>query len=146
MTRVAKAPSETLTATLATGLGRAARARILLVEDEKTLLRAIAKMLERHGFSVLTATDGTDAVALLRRHGGDIALLLLDVTLPGVSSREVLEEARRIRPDMPVILTSAHSENVLDSFFAGVQIEHFLRKPYRLAALVNLVQSVLAEP
>ena len=121
-------------------------ARVLLVEDEKTLLFAIAKMLRKRGFIVLTAADGREAVDLLRIHQAEIALLFLDVTLPGLSSHEVLKETRRIRPDIPVILTSAHSQGTVDSSFAGMPIKHFIRKPYRLATLVNLFESVLAAP
>ena len=120
-------------------------ARILLVEDEETLRLAVAKMLRKRGFIVLTAADGRDAVDLLRRRQ-DISLLFLDVTIPGLSSHEVLEETRRIRPDIPVILTSAHSQSVVNSSFAGMPIKHFVRKPYRLAALVNLFESVLSTP
>lgn len=147
MARVNKVPSETRTATFSDVPGQVAcRERILLVDDEEVLLLAIAKMLQKHGFSVLTAANGTDAVDLLRMHRDEIKLLFLDVNLPGLSSREVLEEARRIRPDQPVILTSAHGQNVVDSFFTGVPVEHFIPKPYRLAALVELFQSVLSIP
>ena len=131
---------------LSTGTELAHRACILLVEDEKTLLFAIAKMLRKRGFIVLTAVDGREAVDLLRMRQEEIALLFLDVTLPGLSSQEVLKEARRIRPDIPVILTSAHSQGMVDSSFAEMPVKHFIRKPYRLATLVHLFESVLAAP
>jgi DNA-binding response OmpR family regulator len=118
-------------------------ATILLVDDQETLLAAVAKMLGKQGFSVLAVTDGAAAVDQLRLHGNRIALLVLDVNLPGLSSREVLEQARRIRPGVPVIVTSAFCQDVIDSF-AGLHIDHFIRKPYRLAALVDLLQRVLS--
>ncbi len=138
-----EAPFEAQTTDPSTGIELAHGARVLLVEDEKTLLFAIAKMLRKRGFIVLTAADGREAVDLLRMHQEEIALLFLDVTLPGLSSHEVLKEARRIRPDISVILTSAHSQGMVDSSFAGMPIKHFIRKPYRLATLVNLFESVL---
>ena len=144
MARADKATSEMQTAIFSGVTGQlACRDRILLVDDEEVLLHAIAKMLQKHGFSVLTAANGTDAVDLLAMHRDEIKLLFLDVTLPGLSSRDVLEEARRIRPDLPVILTSAHGPNVVHSLFAGLQTEHFIRKPYRIATLLDLFQSVL---
>jgi DNA-binding response OmpR family regulator len=115
----------------------------LVVEDEQTLLMAVATMLRKSGFSVLTSADGATAVDQLRLYGQNVSLLLLDVTLPGLSSREVLEEARRIRPDLPVVLTSAFSQHTIDSSFAGLHIDHFIRKPYRLAHLVDVLQRVL---
>ena len=118
-------------------------ATILVVEDEHTLLMAVARMLQNSGFSVLTADDGAAAVDQLRLHRENIALLFLDATVPGLSSREVLEEARRIRSDMPVILTSAFSQSMIDSSFAGLHVNHFISKPYRLADLTELLQRVL---
>jgi CheY-like chemotaxis protein len=141
MARAEKTPSEAQDSEIS---AVAHNARILLVDDEETLLLAIAKMLRKQGFAVLTAADGTDAIDLLRMHKDEISLLFMDVTLPGLSSREVLEEARRMRPGLPVILTSAHGQNAIDSIFAGVPVQHFIRKPYRLAAVLNLFQSVLS--
>jgi two-component system cell cycle sensor histidine kinase/response regulator CckA len=87
--------------------------------------------------------DGNAAVEMLRRHAETVGLMLLDVTLPGLSSRDVLQEARRIRPGIRVILTSALSQKEVDGSFAGLQVNHFIRKPYRLAALIELLQRVL---
>jgi len=123
---------------------RGRRGKILLVEDEEMLLSAVSRMLGKQGYSVLEALDGAAAVELLRLHGDSVALMLLDVSLPGVSSREVLQEARSIRPGIAVILTSAFSQNQADNSFGGLQVEHFIRKPYRLAALVGLLQHVLS--
>ena len=120
----------------------ARRGKILLVEDEQSLLYAVSRMFEKTGYAVLQATDGNAAVELLRRHRETVTLMLLDVTLPGLSSRDVLLEARRIRPDITVILTSALSVNEVSGSFAGLQVDHFIRKPYRLAVLIELLQRV----
>ena len=91
--------------------------QVLVVEDEESLLFAVSRILEKAGYSVLRAADGSAAVELLRRNVENVVLILLDVTLPGLSSREVFQEARRIRPDMAVILTSALSQNEVDALF-----------------------------
>jgi DNA-binding response OmpR family regulator len=117
---------------------------ILLVEDEEILLHAVAKMLRKQHYSVLTAANGTVAADLLRLHKRAVSLLVLDFNLPGLSSREVLLEARRQRPEMPVILTSALGENVVDDpTFADLRVERFLRKPYRLAEMLNVLNDIL---
>jgi CheY-like chemotaxis protein len=72
---------------------------ILVVEDEDLLRLAVSKALTKRGFSVLEACDGSAGMELIRAHKNDIDVVLLDVTLPGLSSREIFEEARRIRPD-----------------------------------------------
>src|SRR5215469_12998102 len=85
---------------------------LLIVEDEDLLRQSVAKILRKEHFSVLEAADGTAAIDLLRTCGDDIDLILLDFTIPGATSREVMEEAQRIRPGMKVIITSAHSKQV----------------------------------
>ena len=71
--------------------------------------------------------------------------MLLDVTLPGASSREVLEEAERLRPDLVAILTSAHSHESIRGNFTGLRAEHFIRKPFGIDDLVRLLHIGIIE-
>jgi PAS domain S-box-containing protein len=119
-------------------------ATILVVEDEESLRKPVSKMLRRMGLSVIEAADGSAAMDLVRAHSDQIDVLFLDITLPGTSSGEVFEEARRLRPDMPVIVTSAYSEDTAALSLAG-KGDHFIRKPYRLDHLVGLIRGVLAK-
>jgi CheY-like chemotaxis protein len=100
------------------------------VEDEDSLRCAVAKMLRNSGLSVLEAADGTTAIAAIR---GDTArdVLLLDVTIPGASSREVLAEAKRLRPAMRVIVASAYGEEFAATSLQA-NVERFIRKLYSL--------------
>ena len=117
---------------------------ILVVEDEEALRLAISKALRRRGFSVLEASDGSAAMELFRAHANDLHVVLLDVNLPGMSSREILEEARRIRPELKVILTSAYGKETVSASFGGLRVEHFIRKPFQLAQLVDELQNALS--
>jgi two-component system, cell cycle sensor histidine kinase and response regulator CckA len=103
---------------------------------------AVSKMLRKKGFSVIEANDGTTALELLRAHKDDIDLLLLDVTLPGSSSREVFEEVKHLRPDLPVIVTSANSEEMAALSLAR-RVERFIRKPFALDHLIGLIRESL---
>jgi CheY-like chemotaxis protein len=100
-------------------------------------------MLRKSGFQVIEATDGSSALELIRRRNDEIDLMLLDVTLPGVSSREVVEQARVTRPSLKVILTSAYSRETVETSFAGLRVDHFIRKPFQIADLMSLLQEVL---
>jgi two-component system, cell cycle sensor histidine kinase and response regulator CckA len=91
---------------------------------------------------VVEASDGSDAMNLIRANTESIDLLLLDVTLPGLSSREVLEETRGIRPDLTVALTSAYGKETVDATFAGLRVRHFIRKAFQLGDL--FLQGALA--
>ncbi len=117
-----------------------------MVEDEDPLRLAISKMLRIEGFDVLEARDGSAAVDLIREHQDHIGVILLDVNLPGTPSREVFEEARHARPDMKVILTSAYGRHRVDASFPGLRVDYFIRKPYRLRELTELLQDALSAP
>ena len=117
---------------------------ILIVEDEELLRQAVSTALRKKGFSVIEARDGSAGMDLMRRHLEDINVILLDVTLPGRSSKEILVEARRIRPDLKVILTSAYDRNTVDISFSGLPITHFIRKPFQLSDLTGVLQDALS--
>jgi two-component system cell cycle sensor histidine kinase/response regulator CckA len=119
-------------------------AAILIVEDEPTLLTAMSKMLRGTGFSVIQAGDGSLAVELIREDTNRIDAMLLDVSLPGVSSREVFEEAARLRPELVVILTSAYSKEKVLASFSGLTVEYFIRKPFRIGDLMSLLRQTLS--
>jgi len=118
---------------------------ILVVEDEELLRLAVSKALRKKGFSVIEASDGSAAMDLLRTHIDDLDVILLDVTLPGISSRQIFEEAQRIRPNLKVILSSAYGKETVDATFTGMRVGHFIRKPFQLGDLVSLLQDVLSE-
>jgi two-component system cell cycle sensor histidine kinase/response regulator CckA len=117
---------------------------ILLVEDEGMLRSAVSKLLRKRGYSVIEADDGSSALEIIRTRGDGVDLILLDVTLPaGASSRDVFESAQRMRAGLKIILTSAYGREDIDLAFAGA-VEHFIRKPFRLADLTALIQHVLS--
>jgi CheY-like chemotaxis protein len=117
---------------------------VLVVEDEDHLRRAIVKMLRKSGFQVLEAADGSSAVDLVRASQVGIDAILLDMTIPGASSHEVVAEAANIRPDIRVVLTSAYSQETIEGPIGAPQIRSFLRKPYRFADLLETLQSSLS--
>jgi two-component system cell cycle sensor histidine kinase/response regulator CckA len=117
-------------------------ATVLIVEDEEGLRQAVTKTLRKKGLSVIEAHNGSAALDAIRAQQDRIDLLFLDITLPGASSRQVLEEAKLLRPAMPVIVTSAKSQETAATSLA-TRIEHFLRKPYRLGHLIQMIQETL---
>jgi two-component system, cell cycle sensor histidine kinase and response regulator CckA len=116
----------------------------LIVEDENPLRQAIAKMLQKTGFEVLEAGDGSSAINLLRVRGGTIDVILLDVTIPGPSSRDVAAEAAKARPDVKVVLTSAYSQDMIADAMDAPQVRGFIRKPFQFAELLRTLRNALA--
>lgn len=127
----------------AAGVKRPPAATILLVEDEHFLRVGLSKALKNKGFAVLEAGDGAAAMRLIQAHLGDIDLVLLDVVIPEVSSREVLENLRRLRPGIKVIVTSTYTKDIVDARFAGLPVERFIRKPFQLIDLFAQVGNAL---
>lgn len=117
---------------------------ILVVEDEGQLRQAVVKMLRHTGFVVLEAGDGTSAIHRLRADGDKIDVILLDMTLPGASSHEIVAEAAKAKPGVAVMLTSAYSREAIAGEMSHRQIRGFIRKPFRLGELVDALRCCLA--
>ena len=111
-----------------------------MVEDEDTLRLAVSKMLRTKGFTVIEAANGKTGVDLFRASAPEIDVVLLDLTLPGMSGREVLSELRRIQPDVKVIITSAYSQEQAQTTLGGQQPWLYIRKPYQLNELTGLLR------
>jgi two-component system, cell cycle sensor histidine kinase and response regulator CckA len=116
---------------------------VLVVEDEGLLRLTVSKMLRKKGLEVIEAFDGFSAFEQVCAHKDEIDVMLLDVTLPGMSGREVFEQALRLRPDLKIILTSAYSRETVDASFAGLRVDSFIRKPFQLAELLELLRRAL---
>ena len=113
---------------------------VLVVEDEHPLRQAVVTMLRKTGFAVLEAADGTAAIHLLRENRGNIDLILLDITIPGAPSHDVVAAAAETQPNTRIIVTSAYSQNMITSSKSAAQIHGFIRKPYQLEALVQTLR------
>jgi PAS domain S-box-containing protein len=118
---------------------------VLIVEDEDTLRHPVSKVLRREGFTVIEASDGRTGLDRFRASAAEIAVVLLDVTLPGLSGREVLSELRRIQPNVNVIVTSAYSLEQAHTTLGGQQPWLYIRKPYQLNELTGLLRKVYSD-
>ena len=117
---------------------------ILLIEDEEMLRAAIAKMLRAKGAVVLEAGDGVEALELFRSHAAGIDLAVLDVSLPGLPSREVLKTLRGTLHPAKVIITSAFGREQALSTVYGEDCQPFIRKPYSIDELLDVIERAQA--
>ena len=118
---------------------------VLVVDDEPVVLRTARSALQRIGCEVLTAESGPSAIDLFRRHSAEISLIILDLSMPGMSGLEVLPELRRVRSDVPVLVSSGYSESETMRLFSGQKISGFLQKPYTAQRLVQRVEAAVAQ-
>jgi CheY-like chemotaxis protein len=121
------------------------RGTILIVDDEETVRAVGKKMLNRMGFSVLTAVDGRDAIDLFRKRPDTIDCVLLDLTMPRLDGQEAFRKLRRIRPDVAVILCSGYNEQDATQRFAGKGLAGFIHKPFNMATLRETLMKVLPD-
>jgi PAS domain S-box-containing protein len=118
-------------------------ATVLVVEDEDALRQAVVKLLRKSGFEVLEAADGFRAIDVLCKPGRKIDVLLLDMTMRGASTHEIIAEVVKITPDMKIILTSAFSQEMAMDVMAESRIIGFIRKPFQMEHLLQMLRDAL---
>lgn len=116
---------------------------VLLVEDEDALRRATAEFLGLHGYTVLEAKDGYDALAVAASHGKPIELAVTDVVMPRLSGGQLAKELTLTRPGTKVLFVSGYAgQTILDHKVVDVE-NNFLQKPFTLGQLATKVRAVL---
>jgi len=117
---------------------------VLVVEDEPVVSAVVQALLSRAGYNVLVAADGASAVHALEAHGSDVDLILLDMTMPGMTTEEILAEVRRLYPMLPVLLTSGYtSSDAVKHMLADGIVQGFLAKPYETQVLFATVARLM---
>jgi two-component system cell cycle sensor histidine kinase/response regulator CckA len=117
---------------------------VLVVEDEPVVCTVVQALLSRAGYTVFAAADGASALGTLQEHGETIDLILLDMTMPGMTTEEILAEVRRLHPALPVLLTSGFASNgsVTHLMRAGT-VQGFLPKPYEPELLLTTIAQLM---
>jgi signal transduction histidine kinase/ActR/RegA family two-component response regulator len=120
---------------------------ILVVEDEPTVRRLMARVLERDGFRVRTAVSGRDALDHWGDYAGVVDLVLTDVVMPGgVSGTQLGRELRNRHPDLPVVYTSGYDPDYDPSDVTMVPGENFVPKPATADQLLAVIRRQLVGP
>ncbi len=114
--------------------------RILMIEDEASYREATAYMLQREGFQIATAADGTEGLAEYDRNGAD--LVLLDLMMPGIPGTEVCRQLRQ-RGDVPVIMVTARDSEVDKVVGLELGADDYVTKPFSHRELVARIRAVL---
>ncbi len=115
---------------------------ILLVDDEPMIREVGKAILSKQGYGVMLAEDGAVAIDLYRRHQGEIALVLLDLSMPNLSGKEALRLLRGLNPDVRVLVASGYSPDQLKpGELEGVH--GFISKPYRSQDLTTAIRAAL---
>jgi DNA-binding response OmpR family regulator len=103
-------------------------------------------MLARHGYAVLEASDAVEALLIAERHQGSLDLLITDVVLPGSSGCALAKHLRHLRPLLPVLYMSGHTDEVVLSHGVSQSHSALLHKPFTAGELMDHVRAVLDAP
>ena len=118
---------------------------VLLVDDEETIRAVGKRMLENLGYTVLTASDGRQAVDMYHDRPETFDCVVLDLTMPHMDGEEAFRELRRIDKDVRVVLSSGYNEQEVTQRFVGKGLAGFIQKPYRLDVLANVMKEALPD-
>ncbi len=116
---------------------------ILLAEDDVTIRELSQSFLESAGYTVLTASDGEEALHVFDEHADEIDLALLDVMMPKLGGRAVFNRIREARPGIRVLFSSGYSMNAIHTSFVLDEGLQLLQKPYPRDVLLQRVREVL---
>ncbi|MFN7994414.1 MAG: PAS domain S-box protein [Bryobacteraceae bacterium] len=121
------------------------RETILVVDDDELVRRVSQQALERRGYRVRTATNGKEAVELVRGARADVDLVVMDLAMPVMDGEEAHRALKEIRPDLPILISSGYSEAIASSRFGDRGMDAFIQKPYTADQLAARVKKTLAE-
>jgi CheY-like chemotaxis protein len=116
---------------------------VLVVEDEEMVRRLARKVLTRHGYKVLEACNGEEALSLAAQHPGSIDLLLTDTVMPKLSGREVTSQLVRTHPHLKVIFISGYTDDAVVRHGILEASVPFLQKPFTPDTLARKLRDVL---
>lgn len=116
---------------------------LLLAEDEEGVRTLAREVLRGHGYHVLEASNGEEALHLAKSHDGRIDLLVTDVVMPGISGRDLAEGLQKVRPGVKVLYLSGYTDTAMLRHGVLEADTEFLHKPFRPKDLARVVREVL---
>jgi two-component system, cell cycle sensor histidine kinase and response regulator CckA len=119
---------------------------VLLAEDEPGVRGPVRRMLVAHGFTVIEAVDGEEALAVAAAHHGRIDLLLTDVVMPGIGGAELARRLREARPEVRILFMTGYSVEAVASHGVLAPGTTLLQKPFTVEELVGRVREALDAP
>ena len=124
-------------------VGDASEGVVLVIDDEEPVREAVMDILDIEGIPVLTAENGARGLTLYEQHEEEIELVLLDLSMPGMSGQQTLRELQQIDPNVRVLLTSGYSEEEVWHRFDDGRAAGFLQKPYSINTFLEAIDHYL---
>lgn len=118
---------------------------ILLVDDESTMLELGKQLLEEHGYNVMLASDGIEAVELYKKHGKDIDLVILDILMPRLDGGRTYVELKKINDHVKAFFCTGYTPQDIVGSLLSQESLRALQKPFRPAEFMDMVRDVIGQ-
>jgi len=118
---------------------------VLLVDDEEIVIGVGKQMLEKLGFSVLTAANGKEAIDIYRNNKDRIGLVVMDMIMPGMGAGDTCEQLQAIDPGIKVLLSSGYGVDQQTSEVLNRGCKGFIQKPFNMQVLSEKIGEILTE-
>lgn len=118
---------------------------VLIVDDEDDVREVTAEILELSGLQTLTAANGAAALQLFAQHQDEIDLVLLDLSMPGMTGEQVVKALWNVSPTLPIVLLSGYDEHEVSRRLGENSQAAFLQKPYTVEAILLTIEQQLAQ-
>jgi len=114
---------------------------VLFVDDEKMVLEAGSLMLQKLGYSVLTACKGQEAIEILKKN--KVAIVLLDMQMPGMNGYETYYQLKKIQPKVKILLASGYVGDQSEKRLISIGFDGFIQKPFDSKQLSEKIEDIL---
>jgi two-component system cell cycle sensor histidine kinase/response regulator CckA len=119
---------------------------VLVIENEQSVREVIHDVLTLHGYTVIEAADGDEALRISERYAGPIHLLVVDVVMPGTSGEALVQRIAAGRPGIRTLYVSGYTDDLVRQHGVIAAGRHFLQKPFTVDGLARKVRQVLEAP
>jgi len=113
---------------------------VLFVDDEEMVLEIGSLMLQKLGYSVLTASTGKEAIELLEKN--KIGFVILDMKMPGTNGYEIYYQLKKIQPEVKILLASGYTGEQYEKGFINIGFDGFIQKPFDLKRLSKKIEDI----
>jgi two-component system cell cycle sensor histidine kinase/response regulator CckA len=119
------------------------RCVVLVADDEPMILRLTSRILMSHGYTVIPATDGKDALEACHHREGPIHLAILDVMMPGMTGPDLAKCLKEHDSKIEVLFMSGYESNQIAKLSPGIQNAHFIAKPFLPKEILQKANAIL---
>jgi DNA-binding NtrC family response regulator len=117
---------------------------ILIVEDEPAILSLLSDILTHSGYSVIKSTNGEEALSIYQKKHDQIAIVILDMNMPGIGGKEAFLEMKKINPSVCALISTGYSKNDMIQDILREGVKGYIQKPFNMQDLLKLIKNFIS--